>query len=88
MEPGTMMYSWACVYDGQMNSGYTCKTCDEVANISREDYDMGEGFPEGYVGDGLNKGQTPEEYLIELKEYYKERREQKAKQIQYYVANN
>ena len=32
--------------------------------------DFYEGIPEGYVREGLSENQTPEEYLIENREYY------------------
>lgn len=70
-EPATMMYSWACVDSGQMNSGYTCQTCNELQYLCADDFP--DGFDRGWVNESLSKGQTPEEYLVEVREYEKQR---------------
>ena len=62
---GTKMNYQAGVHDGDFSTCYSCMTCVEIMNAS-EYYDD-EGFGEGYVDELLNKGQTPEEYLNELK---------------------
>ena len=59
----TKMNAWAGKYQGDFNSGYSCMTCVEIMN-SCEDED---GYPEGFVNDMLEKGQTPEQLLEEWK---------------------
>lgn len=58
------MNYWSGVYEGDFNSGYSCLTCVDIMNAHGND---GEGFPEGYVINNLERGQTPEEYLNEMK---------------------
>ncbi len=60
---GSELYKWTSVYEGSICSGYTCHTCNEIFDLSEHD---GDGFPEGYTRECLSKGQTPEEYLIEI----------------------
>lgn len=60
---GTDMWYWSGIYEGDFNSSYTCKTCKEIMSLDKEN----NVFEEGYVDNWLNKGQTPEELLLELK---------------------
>lgn len=58
------MIIWSCIYEGDFNSGYTCMTCEEILKLSE---DHGEGFPDGFVNEGLERGETPEIMLERLK---------------------
>lgn len=62
---GTIMDKWTWLIDSTWNSGYTCKTCQDIHDIHRDDFDS-DGIPEGYVNECLNKDETPEMYLAEL----------------------
>jgi hypothetical protein len=61
---GTIMNYWVGIVEDTFTSNYSCLTCKEIINNSEDD---GYGFPEGYVHECLDKNQTPEEYLVELK---------------------
>lgn len=69
---GTMMISWSSIYEGNFCNGYCCMTCEQIKGVWDHD---GEGYPEGFVADGLNQGQTPEQYLIELTDYKQHQQE-------------
>lgn len=58
----TLMYKWSCIYEGDFNYGYTCSTCDELHELSGENE-----FEEGFVREGLDKNQTPEQLLEKIK---------------------
>ena len=78
---GTLLFRWSSVYDSQVNNGYTCETCHQIHAVTqRWDGFDGEGIPEQYVSECLNKGQTPEQYLIEYTEQYEEWKKQRQKQ--------
>ena len=62
----TPIYAWAVVYEGDFGHGHTCTTCQDIMDIQGSD--DGEGFPEEFVREQLNKDQIPEDLLIELKE--------------------
>lgn len=55
---GTKMNYWAGLYEGDFCAVYSCMTCVEIMNMSDET-----AFPEGYVYEILDKGQTPEQFL-------------------------
>lgn len=55
------MNYWSGVYEGNFNSIYSCMTCVEIMNM-RQDPDE-DGFPEGYVREMLEKGETPEQLI-------------------------
>lgn len=59
---GTTMRYWSGLYEGDFNSVYNCMTCQEIMNMDSENE-----YPDGYVNDSLNKGETPEQYLQRLK---------------------
>jgi hypothetical protein len=52
---GTKMNYWTGIYEGDFNVCYSCLTCVQVMNMDTETE-----FPEGYVHERLNKGETPE----------------------------
>lgn len=56
------MNYWTGIYEGDFNACYSCMTCVEVMNMDTETE-----FPEGYVHEMLNKGETPEEMIIRWK---------------------
>lgn len=58
---GTEMKRWVGVYEGAINSSYSCITCVKIMEM-----DSDHEFPDGYVSEMLNKNQTPEDLLIEL----------------------
>lgn len=62
------MSYWVTIYDGDFGDGYNCKTCEDIITLSPNHFDDGEGYPEGCVAESLEKGQTPEQLLQELKE--------------------
>ncbi len=65
-ERGSIMHYWSGICDGDFISGYNCLTCNEIMVIvQQQGYDE-DGFPEGFVHESLDKGQTPEEYLLSL----------------------
>lgn len=63
---GQPMYYSAGVFDGEFQSHYCCLTCDAIFEIYSRRYREYE-FDAGWVADGLNKGETPEDYLKKLK---------------------
>lgn len=60
---GEEMNFWTGIYEGSFNSCYSCLTCIKIMDMDTETE-----FPEGYVHEMLNKGETPEEALIRLKQ--------------------
>lgn len=63
---GSKMNYWSCVDGSRINSGYSCKTCDEIQKIIIDPmYD--DGIQQGEIASECAKGQTPEELLAELK---------------------
>lgn len=60
---GTTMHYWAGIYEGDFSSVYLCLTCQKIMDADSENE-----FPEGFVYDCLDKGETPEQYLEKLKE--------------------
>lgn len=68
-EAGVEMRYWAGIHDGDFNSIYSCCTCQKVmewatSNNGYDDYY--EGYPEGFVHEMLDHGQTPEQLLAKL----------------------
>ena len=61
---GTTMNYWVSIYEGDFCAVYCCLTCKEICNLVKEE----DGYPEGYVGETLEKGQTPEQILATIKE--------------------
>lgn len=59
---GAEMIYWAGKYEGDFCANYHCLTCDKIMDLDKESYE----FPEGYVDEWLNKGQTPEQLLETL----------------------
>lgn len=62
--PRTKLRYWVGIYDGDFGSVYNCVTCDEIMKRCNDD---GEGYPQGFVQEMLEKGQTPEQLLKEWK---------------------
>lgn len=62
-EPGSKMFYWFGVDGSDHNSGYACETCEEIMSINNYDE-----WYEGDVLNCLNKDQTPEQYLTEIKQ--------------------
>jgi len=62
---GTLMHFGTFVHD-DIYSLYTCNTCEKIHGLCYDDFYDGEGIPQGYVNESLNKDQTPEQYLDEL----------------------
>lgn len=60
---GSEMRYWVGIYEGDFGYIYCCKTC--VALMKHYD-DDGEGYPDGFVREMLDKGQTPEQLLLRL----------------------
>ncbi len=60
---GTQMTYQANIYEGDFCQVYWCETCGSIMNKFNGTDTASEGFPEGFVFEGLNKGQTPEDYL-------------------------
>lgn len=58
---GTKMNYWVGIYDGDFCASYSCMTCVNFMNMSNETE-----FPEGFVADMLQNGQTPEQLLEEI----------------------
>lgn len=54
----TKMSYWVGVLDGEFSSSYSCNTCVEVMTLDNEDE-----YPEGYVHEMLDRGETPEQLL-------------------------
>jgi hypothetical protein len=61
-EPGTRMIYFVCVDGGDFSSGYNCFTCEKIVSYSDE-----HEFYRDDVIEMLDKGQTPEQLLEELK---------------------
>lgn len=60
----TMMYSWAGVsVEYGLCSGYSCTTCDDLMGMIH----LEDGYPDGWVLEELEKGQTPEDLLEQVK---------------------
>lgn len=66
-EPGSTLYYSAGIYEGEFCSCYICLTCDSIIKLVPTDE---EGYPEGFVFEGLNKDETPEMYLQRLQNDY------------------
>ena len=60
------MFYITFVEGGRHDHWYLCPTCYELYHNHFKKFDDGEGVPEYFVCEALNKGQTPEELLIEL----------------------
>ena len=56
------MNYWSGLYEGDFSSVYSCMTCVEIMNMDSET-----DFPEGYVAEMLNKGETAEQLLERIK---------------------
>lgn len=69
-EKGQQLYYWSCVEDGRFGHGYTCDTCEEIMKLDDEHDNE---YPKGFVADNLNKDQTPEQLLQEIKDWKDER---------------
>ena len=64
----TIMVSWAGMYMGDFNSGYTCLTCEEIIALSVKNGYQQDGVVEfGYVNEMTSKEITPEMVLETLK---------------------
>jgi len=59
---GTKMSYWVGIFEFDFCASYSCMTCVEIMNSTNE-----VEFPEGFVYEMLNKGETPED-LIKPKE--------------------
>lgn len=64
-QAGTIMRYWAGVYDGDFGAVYSCQTCQAI--MLRQEPDEEGGYPEFFVANQLNPGQTPEDLLKTLK---------------------
>jgi hypothetical protein len=64
-EPGTEMFYWVAVDSGQINTGYYCNTCHQIVSILP--YEDIENLFEGGLYELMEKCQTPEQYLEEIK---------------------
>ena len=62
---GTQMRYWSGIYEGDFNSGYMCTTCDEIMPLCRDDY--WDGYPEGFVNEMKEDGETTQQVLERLK---------------------
>lgn len=59
-EIGEKMSYWVGICEGDFTTSYSCLTCKEIMSKSKgEDY-----FPEGFVFEMLEKGQTPENLVL------------------------
>jgi hypothetical protein len=58
------MIYFVCADGGVIGYGYNCFTCDDILRL---DLESGEEYYEGHVDNCLDKGQTPEQYLEQLK---------------------
>jgi hypothetical protein len=64
----TAMISWAGMYMGDFNSGYTCLTCDEIIDLSVKNgiIDWQENAVEfGYVNEMISK-ETTSKMILEI----------------------
>jgi hypothetical protein len=63
-EIGSKMRYWSGICEGDFGSSYCCIICDTIIDLLdiEEDY-----YPEGYVDEMLNKDETPEQFLDNLK---------------------
>lgn len=65
-EVGSKMQATTVVYD-TINTWYSCGTCMELLSKHRKEFDDGCGVCwQNCVDDALERGQTPEELLVEL----------------------
>lgn len=62
---GTEMRYWTGMTSDGFNSVYCCETCDKIMDKYPWD-DDGDGYPEGFVREMLEKDQTPEQLLESL----------------------
>jgi hypothetical protein len=65
---GTEMRLQVNNYDNKINNIHTCKTCKEIITYLVPDPYMDDVLEEGYLDYYLDKGQTPEDLLNELKQ--------------------
>lgn len=64
----TAMISWAGMYMGDFNSGYTCLTCEEIIALSVKNGIIETDVVDfGFVTEFLSKETTPEMVLENLK---------------------
>lgn len=62
------MISWAGMYMGDFNSGYTCLTCEEIINLSVKNGIIDTDVVDfGFVNEFLSKETTLEMVLENLK---------------------
>lgn len=61
----TKMNYWVGIYEGDFNALYACVTCVEIMNMRQDE--NADGFEHGFVNEMLEKDQTPEQLLEELK---------------------
>jgi hypothetical protein len=57
-QPGTKMKYWVGIYEYDFCASYSCMTCVEIMNSTGECE-----FPEGFVREMLDEGQSPEDLL-------------------------
>ena len=68
VQANSPMVYWAGIYDGNINSGYTCLTCEEIIAIQTKLKAVEYGVVEfGYVSEMTSKKITPEMVLETLK---------------------
>lgn len=66
---GSRMHYQSNIYKGDFGSVYWCMTCEGLSKMASTDFSDGEfSYPEGCVDESLEKGQTPEMLLMDLKE--------------------
>lgn len=58
---GTKMNYNSGVYEGDFSAVYSCMTCVEIMNMPQDPDEN--TFPEGYVAEMLEKGETPEQLI-------------------------
>ena len=64
----TAMISWAGMYMGDFNSGYTCLTCEEIIALSVKNGIIETDVVDfGFVNEMVSKETTPEMVLENLK---------------------
>lgn len=66
-EPGFSMCYSVGVLDGDFQQNYYCMTCDAIITIHARRYHEHE-FTAGWVTEGLDKGETPEDYLARIQQ--------------------
>ena len=59
---GTKMRYWVGTVDGDFNSVYICTICEQIMSFDDENE-----YPEGYVTEMLEQGESPEELLKRLR---------------------